>query len=88
MITRLSPSESFPDDLSSLGLVQVEVLNSKIQRELSHEYVQDGAAHPETEFRSEELGQELDRRDATAGAQSTRGPSPRPVSVLDIARRL
>ncbi|WP_181036307.1 hypothetical protein [Arthrobacter sp. B1805] len=64
MNTRLTPSEPFPEDLAGLDLPEVEVLNSKIQRELSHEYVHDGEVDPETEFRSEELNEELDRRDA------------------------
>lgn len=88
MTTRLTPSESFPEDLSSLSLPQVEVLNSKIQRELSHEYVQDGLPDPETEFRNEELTEELDRRDAAAGAQSAAHPSQRPAPALRVAQRL
>ncbi|MHA7145308.1 hypothetical protein ACX80U_11375 [Arthrobacter sp. TmT3-37] len=75
MNTRLTPSESFPEDLTSLGLPEVEVLNSKIQRELSHEYVHDGEPDPETEYRSEELSEELDRRDAmeiTEGAEGVK----------------
>lgn len=64
MRTRLTPSEPFPGDLPSLDLPEVEVLNSKIERELSHEYVHDGEVHPETEFRNEEVTEELDRRDA------------------------
>ncbi|WP_434995484.1 hypothetical protein [Arthrobacter sp. Ld5] len=88
MTTRLSPSESFPEDLSSLSLPQVEVLNSKIQRELSHEYVQDGEAHPETEFRNEELTEELDRRDAIAGEQTSENLSEQPSSELRTAHGL
>lgn len=64
MNSRLTPSEPFPEDLTSLDLPEVEVLNSKIQRELSHEYIHDGEPDPETEFRNEELAEELDRRDA------------------------
>ncbi|PPB48381.1 hypothetical protein C4K88_11520 [Arthrobacter pityocampae] len=88
MTTRLTPSEPFPEDLSSLSLPQVEVLNSKIQRELSHEYVQDGLPDPETEFRNEELTEELDRRDAAAGAESAEHPSQQSAPVLNAARRL
>lgn len=64
MNTRLAPSDPFPEDLTSLDLPEVEVLNSRIQRELSHEYVHEGETDPETEFRNEELTDELDRRDA------------------------
>lgn len=69
MNSRLTPSESFPEDLTSLELPEVEVLNSKLERELSYEYVHDGEPDPETEFRHEEVTEELDRRDAVeAGA--------------------
>lgn len=64
MNSRLTPSEPFPEDLTSLDLPEVEVLNSKIERELSHEYMHDGEPDPETEFRHEEVTEELDRRDA------------------------
>lgn len=64
MTTRVTPLESFPEDLPSLSLPEVEVLNSRIQRELSHEYAHDGEPRPETELRGEELTEELDRRDA------------------------
>lgn len=64
MNTRLAPSELFPEDLTALALPDVEVLNSKIQRELSYEYATEGEPDPETMFRSEELAAELDRRDA------------------------
>lgn len=64
MNSRLTPSEPFPEDLTSLDLPEVEVLNSKIERELTHEYVHAGESDPETEFRHEEVTEELDRRDA------------------------
>lgn len=68
MNSRLTPSEPFPEDLTSLDLPEIEVLNSKIQRELSHEYVHNGEPDPETEFRHEEVAEELDRRDAVDGS--------------------
>lgn len=66
MNSRLTPSEPFPEDLTALDLPEVEVLNSKLERELSHEYVHDGEPDLETEFRHEEVTEELDRRDASA----------------------
>lgn len=63
MSTRLTPSEDFPDDLTSLGLPEVEILNSRIHRELDYEYAHDGESSMETEIRHEELTEELDRRD-------------------------
>lgn len=79
MNTRLTPSESFPEDLASLELPEVEVLNSRIHRELSHEYVHDGGADPETEFRREELTEELDRRDAAEDIT----PAAHPMHAMD-----
>ncbi|MBG6215606.1 hypothetical protein IWX75_000043 [Arthrobacter sp. CAN_A6] len=86
MITRLTPSESFPEDLTSLDLPEVEVLNSKIQRELSHEYGHDGQANPETEFRDEEVTEELDHRDAAETAETAE--SAEGTSPLSAALRL
>lgn len=71
MNSRLTPSEPFPEDLTSLDLPEVEVLNSKIERELSHECVHDGEPDPETEFRHEVVAEELDRRDANAEGAAT-----------------
>lgn len=68
MNTRLTPSEDFPEDLTALDLPEAEVLNSRVHRELDHEYAVDGEAAPETEFRHEELTEDLDRRDRQAGS--------------------
>lgn len=65
MNTRLTPSESFLEDLTALDLTEAEVLNSKVQRELTHEYVHDRGPDAETAFRSDELAEEFDRRDDT-----------------------
>lgn len=61
--TRLAPDEAFPDDLTQLASSEVEILNSKVHRELDAEYVRYGLPDPETEGRLEELTEELDRRD-------------------------
>lgn len=87
MNSRLTPSEPFPQDLTSLDLSVVEVLNSKIERELTHEYVHDGGPDPETEFRHEEVTEELDRRDAVEAG--TAKPLLQAVSIpTQTARRL
>ncbi|MBG6178863.1 hypothetical protein [Arthrobacter sp. CAN_A1] len=62
--TRLAPDEAFPDDLTKLASFEVEILNSKIHRELDAEYVRYGLPDPETEGRLEEITEELDRRDS------------------------
>lgn len=63
MKTTLAPEDPYPEDLQQLKLSDVEVLNSKVHRELNVEILRDGEVHPETEFRHEELVLELDRRD-------------------------
>ncbi|MDN4610321.1 hypothetical protein [Arthrobacter burdickii] len=71
MNSRLTPSEPFPEDLTPLELSEVEVLNSRIQREMAHEYVHDGEVDPETGQRNEELTEELDRRDDADAARAS-----------------
>lgn len=61
--SRITPKDPFPENLNELEDNEVEVLNSKVHRQLEAEYVQDGQPHPETEVRREELDEELDDRD-------------------------
>ncbi|MBG6190637.1 hypothetical protein IWX64_001582 [Arthrobacter sp. CAN_A212] len=61
--TRLGPEDPFPEDLDSLADGEVEVLNSKVHRQIDEEYVEEGQPDPETAFRKEELDEELDGRD-------------------------
>ena len=61
--SRLTPEEPFPEDLTGLRDEAVEVLHSKVHREIDAEYDELGELVPETEFRLEELTEELDRRD-------------------------
>lgn len=60
--TRIAPEDPFPEDLERLEDQDVEVLNSKVTRQLDTEYVEEGAPNLETEFRREEVNEELDRR--------------------------
>ncbi|MHA7141325.1 hypothetical protein ACX80T_07300 [Arthrobacter sp. Sr33] len=62
--SRLSPEQPFPADLAPLEDSQVEILNSKIHRQLDAEYTTDHEPDPETESRYEELRAELDYRAA------------------------
>ncbi len=73
MNSRLSPADPFPADLSVLSDADVEILNSKVQRQLGYEFVNGGRPDPETEFRAEELTEELDRRDT--GTLAAAAPS-------------
>lgn len=64
--SRIRPGDAFPDDLNQLQDHEVEVLNSKVHRQLEVEYVEQGGPHPETEHRQGELSEELDDRDLLA----------------------
>lgn len=59
---RISPEDPFPDDLTVLDDTAVEVLNSRVHRELEAEYAE-GFPDPETEARLEEVNLELNRRE-------------------------
>lgn len=61
--SRLTPDEEFPEDLTVLDVTEVEVLNSKVHREIDVEYIEYGLPDPETQARLAELTEELDRRD-------------------------
>jgi hypothetical protein len=66
MSTRITPDEPFPEDLGVLAQSEVEVLNSKLHRELDHEYVHEDGPSQETESRLEDVSEELDFRDLTS----------------------
>lgn len=70
--TRLAPEDPFPEDLDTLADGEVEVLNSKVHRQIDEEYVEEGQPNPETEFRKEELDEELDDRDDESQGDSAK----------------
>lgn len=59
---KIAPEDPFPEDLTALDDTEVEVLNSRIHRELDAEYAE-GLPEPETEARLEEVNLELSRRE-------------------------
>jgi len=61
---RITPSDPFPEDLAELKDEKLQVLDSRVQRQLDHEIVTDGESHPETEFRHHELDEEFEHRDS------------------------
>jgi hypothetical protein len=92
MSTRITPDEPFPEDLGALEQPEVEVLNSKLHRELDHEYVSEGGPSPETESRLEDVSEELDFRDLTlddtpAQASPTALTSAQGLSGQDVQPR-
>lgn len=76
----IDPTEPFPENLRDLDDCALHVLNSKVKRELNAEYLR-GGAEMETEFRSEELAEELDRRDPNG---RTRGAFSTPLSLSRV----
>lgn len=58
----LTPAEHFPQNLAKVGDMQLQVLDSQIQRQLDLEVVTEGEMNPETEFRQEELDEEFKSR--------------------------
>lgn len=53
---RLGPDDPFPDELLELPLEQLQILHSRICRQLEREYLTDPAgAHPITQDRLHEL---------------------------------
>lgn len=70
--SRLGPEEDFPEDLTGLGMADLQVLHSRITRQLDHDYLTDPAGpHSATLDRCQELLSELNTRDAARG-----GPEP------------
>ncbi|MBT2566417.1 hypothetical protein J7I84_07925 [Arthrobacter sp. ISL-85] len=59
----LTPEDQFPEDLVSVSDNELQVLDSRIQRQLDHEMVVDGESSRETEFRHYELDEEFQDRD-------------------------
>ena len=63
--SRLGPDEDFPENLTGLGMADLQVLHSRITRQLDHDYLTDPAGpDPATTDRQQELLTELDARDA------------------------
>lgn len=61
----MDPAEAFPDALHTLSMSELQVLHSRICRQLDHEFLSvfEGP-HPSTADRLHELLAELDARDA------------------------
>lgn len=66
--SRIKPEDPFPENLNQLEDDQVEVLNSKVHRQLEVEYIHEDGPDPETQHRQEELNEELDDRDSMSDA--------------------
>jgi hypothetical protein len=58
-----TPEESFTNDLAVLPEYNLQVLDSRVQRQLDYEYVAEGEPNPETEFRHHDLDDEFRDRD-------------------------
>ncbi|GAB2599001.1 hypothetical protein GCM10009696_00500 [Kocuria himachalensis] len=62
--SRLGPEQDFPQDLAGLGMADLQVLHSRVTRQLDQDYLTDPAGpHSVTMDRLLELAAELDARD-------------------------
>jgi hypothetical protein len=59
----LTPEDQFPADLSIVPDQELQILDSRVQRQLDREYVSEGGPNPETEFRHYDLDEEFQERD-------------------------
>ena len=59
----LTPAESFPEHLEKVSDRELQVLDSRVQRQMDHEIVAEGEPNPETEFRRYELNEEFENRE-------------------------
>jgi hypothetical protein len=66
MNSKLAPTDAFPDDLAVLNDADIQILHSRLQRQVDHEYTHAFQTHPETEFRLAEVLEELDHRERYA----------------------
>jgi hypothetical protein len=63
-VVRLGPDDAFPADLTELGLVALQVLHSRICRQLDHDHLTDpDGPHPITLDRHHQLVVELRARE-------------------------
>ncbi|MEX5304850.1 hypothetical protein RF644_03755 [Kocuria sp. CPCC 205258] len=62
--SQLGPGEDFPEDLTGLCMADLQVLHSRITRQLDHDYLTDPAGpHFSTMDRCHDLQSELNARD-------------------------
>jgi hypothetical protein len=74
--TYLAPADLFPTALAELELAELQMLHSRITRQLDHEYLDPAGPHPVTLDRAQELVEELDTRQGfltTAASPSPAG---------------
>ncbi|BBE24499.1 hypothetical protein MN0502_33820 (plasmid) [Arthrobacter sp. MN05-02] len=69
MNSKLAPTDAFPDDLAVLNDTDLQVLHSRLQRQLDHEYAHAFEADPETEFRLADVLEELDHRESSPSSR-------------------
>jgi hypothetical protein len=72
--TRVQPDDDFPADLTTVPLMELQVLDSRVRRQLDHEtLVSCHGPHPVTVDRQHELVTEIDARELL-GADPGAGP--------------
>lgn len=75
-VTRLTPAQGFPAELTALSTAQLLTLDSLIRRQLDHELLSSPqGVHPVTLDRHVELVAELDAREITAATMDHHAPA-------------
>ena len=72
-ITRLSPGSDFPEDLTDLSLVELQVLDSRLRCQIDDEVMSVDGIHPQTLDRHNDVAQELRLRSRRLIRQVGRG---------------
>ncbi|WP_344120061.1 hypothetical protein [Kocuria aegyptia] len=73
--TYLAPAGLFPTALAELEPAELQVLHSRITRQLDHEYIDPVGPHPVTLDRVRELAEELDTRQGFRTAVESASPA-------------
>ncbi|MGQ1796048.1 hypothetical protein ACT4S5_02755 [Kocuria oceani] len=60
--TALAPAEEFPEGLEELPLVELQVLHSRVTRQVEHEHLSPEGPHPLTRDRQHDVTAELAAR--------------------------
>ena len=84
--SRLLPEDPFPEDLHDLKKTEVELLNSRVHREMDAEIFEADGPQPVTQDRHYALQDELDHRDGV-GPQSVPASSTNDESVAQLNQR-
>jgi hypothetical protein len=84
--TYLAPADLFPTALAEQELAELQMLHSRITRQLDHEYLDPAGPHPVTLDRAQELAEELDTRQDFLTAAASASPADRRAGAPPAGR--